>query len=256
MSWQCPICETVNQDVAPICTVCDHLAPVIDSYLSLESIESLRDYNTKLTEVHSFEVVKDYAAMLETAIQAMSLYKDNGLAIEKARQAIIKLQETQLENKIVGILEDAISKKNLNLASGILKIVDMFEVSDDKIEELGKDIKKKIARKRDVDEILQRSYLALIDLKTEDALKIVEEGLLIHAASKRLQIRRSEIQTFIRNLNERKDKGVYSKSLRPRPKPKTPTLTDKEERISDGGEKDSEKIGKVERKFPKIKRNN
>lgn len=254
MSWQCPICETVNQDVTPVCTVCDHLAPVVDSYLSLESIETLREYNDKLEGVHSSEIAKDYSAMLDMAIQAMALYKDNDLAIEKARQAITKLQASHLEGQIIAMLESAIDKKNLNLAQGIIKIADSFGIPSDKFEELKKDIKKKLSRKKDVDEILHQSFLAIIDLNTELALKIVEEGLIIHTASKRLQVRRTEIQTFIQNLNDWKV-GKQAKPLRPPINPRPNSSKDKEKKEGKDDNRESKKIETGKRKFPKIKIN-
>ena len=256
MSWQCPICETVNQDVTPVCTVCDHLAPVVDSYLSLESIENLRDYNDKLEEVHLLEIAKDYSAMLDVSIQAMALYKDNDLAIEKARQAMTKLQASQLEDQVIAILGSAIDKKNLNLAQAIIKIADSFGISSDKFEELKKDTKKKVSRKKDVDDILHQSFLAIIDLNTELALKIVEEGLLIHTASKRLQARRTEIQTFIRHLNGKKEGKSQVKPLRRPPIKSRPNSSkDKEKKEGKEDNMESEKIETGKRKFPKIKIN-
>ena len=72
MSWQCPVCETVNQDVTPVCTVCDSLAPVIESFLSLESIDNLREYNNKLDDIHRAEIEGDYDKMLDIASKAIA----------------------------------------------------------------------------------------------------------------------------------------------------------------------------------------
>ncbi|MDE6577452.1 MAG: hypothetical protein K2J82_07105 [Muribaculaceae bacterium] len=252
MSWQCPNCETVNQDITPVCTVCDHLSPVVDSFLSLESIEKLRDYNDKLEEVHALEIAGKYEEMVEASVKAMSLYRENDLAIEKAHQGLKKLQISKLEKIILSLLEDALEKKNLNLTQGILKMIDILELSTDKLEKLKKEVKKKISRKKDVDEILQKSYLALINLDTDSALRIIEEGLIIHTASKRLQNRRKEIQTFIQNLNIKKESKT--KPSRPHPKPKTPS-----EGIVPGQievENIKDKVSKEgNRKFPKVRRN-
>lgn len=84
MSWQCPNCETVNQDVTPVCTVCDHLAPVIDSFLSLEGIQLQTEYNAKLDEVYALESSGEYEQMLQTALEAISIYRENALAVGKA----------------------------------------------------------------------------------------------------------------------------------------------------------------------------
>lgn len=250
MSWQCPICETVNQDVTPVCTVCDHLSPVVDSFLSLESIEKLRDYNEKLEEVHRLEIAGKYDEMIESSIKAMSLYRDNTLAIEKTRQAVEKLQQIKLDNLVINILGEALDKKNLNLATGILKMIDLLEISNDKLDEMKREAKKKISRKKDVDEILHKTFLALVDLDTDNALRIVEEGLIIHSASKRLQNRRKEIQTFIQHLNKRKETDNKNKRKIPAPK----LLSNNADTVHSETGKDSNKtIETKKRKFPQVK---
>ena len=55
MSWQCAYCESGNQDAVPVCTVCDRLAPVVESYISLEKIECTTENNEKLDLVHQLE---------------------------------------------------------------------------------------------------------------------------------------------------------------------------------------------------------
>lgn len=254
MSWQCPICETVNQDVTPVCTVCDHLAPVVDSYLSLESIENLRIYNEKLEEVHSLEIDNNFSGMLDAAIQAMALYRENGLAIEKAKQAIKKFYAKDMEGKLLVLLQDACKKKNLILANGMLKIIECLDISNEEVDKLRKDTKKKISRKKDVDQLLENSYQALLELDTSKAMAIVEGGLIIHTSSKRLQTRRTEIQTFIKNLNNLKDKKNKLTPSRPKPKPKPQSMNSENERHSI---KQTEITGLEEkRKFPTVKRNN
>lgn len=249
MSWQCPICETVNQDITPVCAVCDHLAPVVDSYLSLESIENIRDYNDKLEKIHALEVSKNYETMLEIALEAMATYKDNGLAVEKARQAIKKLHNFELNNFLVSKLEEVIVKKNLLLADALIKIYEHFEIVNEKFEEIRKEVKKKLSRKKDVDELLKQSFDALIELDSERAMKIVEEGLLIHTNSKRLQTRRREIQIFIQNLNKKKENEALSKNQKLRPK----------QRISsqdlNKSKSDTKKNEKRERRFPEVRTN-
>ena len=123
MSWQCPTCETVNQDVTPVCTVCDTLAPVIESFLSLESIEDLREYNAKLDEVHRLEVACDFDAMLETALEAIAIYKENGLAVDKAKQALKKSNEVQLKIQLLTLLNSTIEKKNYLAANVIIHLI-------------------------------------------------------------------------------------------------------------------------------------
>lgn len=254
MSWQCPICETVNQDVTPVCTVCDHLSPVVDSYLSLESIENLREYNEKIKGINRLEIAKDYNVMLELAIQAISLCKDNRLAVDKAKDAIRKLQDEKLESLCTSVLEESLSKKNLTLAAGLIKLIDTLEISNESLEKLKKDGKKKISRKKDVDEILQKSYMALIDLDTNLALQIIEEGLIIHASSKRLQNRRMEIKSFIKKVNEQREKPIKTTPTRPHPKPKKPSI--EIESFEPKREvKDLRTSTKTKRKFPIVNRN-
>ena len=254
MSWQCPICETVNQDVTPVCTVCEHLAPVVDSYLSLESIENLREYNDKMEKVHTLEVDKDYNGMLELATQAIALCKDNRLAIEKVQDALKKLQYVNIEKKFTSILEDSLTKKNLTLSSGIIKIAETLDISNDTFEKMKKDVKKKISRKKEVDEILQKSYRAIIDLDTNMALQIVEEGLIIHSSSKRLKNRRNDIQNLIQHLNDQKEKTLKGTTPKPHIKPKhIPRVIESID--LNNAKTDKETISSKMRKFPKVKRN-
>ena len=128
MSWQCPTCETVNQDVTPICTVCDSIAPVIESYLSLEAIELLREYNEKLDSIHSLEVAGSYEAMLETAMEAISLYKENGLALDKAKHALIHLNNDKLKSQFSYMLKSEMEEKNYLFASVLIKLMDRLAI--------------------------------------------------------------------------------------------------------------------------------
>ena len=77
MSWQCPYCETVNQDAVPICTVCERVAPVVESFLSLEQIDHAREYEELLSSVYSYESEQDYDKMLESALKAASTFSQN-----------------------------------------------------------------------------------------------------------------------------------------------------------------------------------
>ena len=124
MSWQCPTCETVNQDVTPVCTVCDTLAPVIESFLSLESIEDLREYNSKLDEVHRLEISGDYDRMLDVALEAIATYKENGIAVEKAKQALKKSNEIQLASQLATLLNSTIEKKNYLAATAVIRLIE------------------------------------------------------------------------------------------------------------------------------------
>lgn len=251
MSWQCPIYETVNQDVTPICTVCENLAPVIDSYLSLEAIERIGDYNKKLDEVHKFEVDKAYGKMLEASIEAISLYKENSLALEKAKQALIYLQQQNLNEKVFSLLDSALERNDLNNASVIIKLAGSLAISNDVLERKRMDIKIKLSRKKEVDQLLEDSYLALISLDIDNALHIIEEGMIKHTNSKRLKKRREEIKQFITAINENKENIKKKKKAFPH------VSTLRQDKSKDKGkyivlEEESKDFSK--RKFPNVKR--
>lgn len=202
MSWQCPICETVNQDVTPICTVCDSLAPVIESFLSLEAIERLHDYNEKLDVVHTLEMEGKYDKMLEEALKAMAIYHENGLAIEKAKHALQRIQQNKLLEELRSLLNEAMEKRDYRIASNIIRIADQLLLSDEYINSIRSKVKLKISNIKEVDAYLDSSFNAIIGFNTNLALEVVEEGLLKHTSSKRLKKRRDDIKQLITNIKE------------------------------------------------------
>lgn len=251
MSWQCPKCETVNQDVTPVCTVCDSIAPVIESYLSLESIELLREYNEKLDSIHSLEAVGNYEAMLDTAIEAIALYKENSLALEKAKHALIHLNNTKLKSQISGLLNSAMERKDYLTASALLKLIDSFSIDVLEFSEIRTELRSQLSRKNEIDKILDESYQAMIALDTTRALQIVENGLSKHSSSMLLQFRREDIKKLIGSLSSIKKFEVKRKSF-PRPPHKDgdsvsiPQDYSSETPIID--------LKPSKRKFPKVKR--
>lgn len=251
MSWQCPKCETVNQDVTPVCTVCDSIAPVIESYLSLEAIELLREYNEKLDSIHSLEAVGNYEAMLDTAMEAIALYKENSLALEKAKHALIHLNNTKLRSQISGLLNRAMEKKNYLAASALLKLIDSFSIDVLEFSEIRTEVRSQLSRKNEIDKILDESYKAIIGLDTSRALQIVEDGLSKYPSSKLLQFRRDEIKKFIDSLSSIKKPEDKRKPF-PRPSHKgveaVPAITESPVETSIIDLKPSK------RKFPKVKR--
>lgn len=251
MSWQCPTCETVNQDVTPVCTVCDSIAPVIESYLSLEAIELLREYNEKLNSIHSLEAVGNYEAMLNTAMEAIALYKENSLALEKAKHALIHLDNLKLKSKISVLLDSAIDKKNYLLASAMLKLIDSFSIDTLNFSDIRSEVRSQLSRKNEIDKILDESFKAIIELDTSRALQVVEEGLSKHSTSKLLQFRRDDIKKFISSLSTFHKPEENRKSF-PRPHHKgtepispTPTISTDAPIID---------LKPAKRKFPKVKR--
>lgn len=201
MSWQCPTCETVNQDVTPVCTVCDSIAPVIESYLSLEAIELLREYNEKLDSIHSLEASGNFEAMLDTAMEAIALYKENSLALDKAKHALIHLNNDKMKSQISTMLNTAMEKKNYLAASALFKLMDYFPIDTLEFSDIRTEVRNQISRKKDIDKILNESYKALIELDTTRAMQIVENGLSKYSSSKLLQFRRDDIKKLINSLN-------------------------------------------------------
>lgn len=251
MSWQCPTCETVNQDATPVCTVCDSIAPVIETYLSLESIKLLREYNEKLNAIHSLEATGNYEDMLDTAMAAVALYKENGLALDKAKHALIHLNNAQLKRHISAMLDNAIDKKNYLMASLLLKLFDAFSIDSSEYNDVRADVRNQLSRKNDIDKILDETYKALIELDTTKALQIVEDGLTKYSTSKLLQHRRDDIKKLINSLGSIK-KAEDKRRQFPRPQHKSDeSITKLHPTPSSASIIDLEPS---KRKFPKVKR--
>lgn len=250
MSWQCPICETVNQDVTPVCTVCDNLAPVIDSYLSLAAIDRLREYNEKLDTIHVLESEGRYEEMLEESIAAIALYQENGLALEKARHALTHIQQNKLTKQLRSYLDEAVDKREYGIASDIIKIADHLRLIDDGINAYRSKVKLKISNIKEVDDYLDSSFKALMDLDTNLALQVVEEGMLEHTHSKRLKQRREDVKRFITNLN-----GVKKTEIsRGRKLPTTSTRRNDSASSENISKSNDSHSGKTKRKYPTVKR--
>lgn len=248
MSWQCPKCETVNQDVTPVCTVCDTLAPVIESFLSIESIGDLSEYNVKLDEVHRLEISGDYENMLVVALEAIAIYKENGLAVEKAKQALKHLNEEQLKLQLINLLSSNTEKKNYTEATLILRLIEYFHLEISDITSIKTEIKSQLSKEKDIDEILKESYKAIVSLELSKASEIIEVGLEKYPSSKLLQFRRDEIRNLTLAINNLQKKSEDKKRTFPKP-----THRPTEE------PKASENLNEVisldkKRKFPKPKR--
>lgn len=247
MCWQCPTCETVNQDVTPICTVCDSLSPVIESFLSLESIEDVREYNIKLDEVHRLEISGDYEKMLTLALEAIAIYKENGLALEKAKQALKHLNKEQLNIQLTNQLKSSIEKKNYLAANLILRLIENFHLEIPDYTFVKTEIKSQISKEKEIDEILKDSYKSIISLELTKAAEIVEEGLGKYPSSKLLQYRRDDIRDLISAINNLQKKTEDKKRTFPKPPHRTvePTTFESPRRVISLDKK---------RKFPKPKR--
>lgn len=251
MSWQCPICETANQDVTPVCTVCDSIAPVIESYLSLEAIELLREYNEKLDSIHSLEVSGDFEAMLDTAMEAIALYKENSLALDKAKHALIHLNNDKMKSEISTMLHSAMEKRNYLAASALFKLMDFFPIDTLEFSDIRTEVRNQLSRKNDIEKVLNESYKAIIELDTSRALQVVEEGLSKYSSSKLLQFRRDDIKKLISSLNAIRKPEEKRKSF-PRPPHKgTESISTTRDVSTNASIID---LKPVKRKFPKVKR--
>lgn len=217
MSWQCPTCETVNQDVTPVCTVCDNLAPVIQSFLSLEAIELSSEYNEKLEEVHRLQIAGEYDRMFDIALEAISIYKENGLAVEKAKQALKHISEEQLNSQLSTLLNSTIEKKNYLAATAIIRLIENFHLEVPDYVILKSEVKSQLLREKDIDEILKESYKAIITLELAKASDIVERGLKKYPSSKRIQFRRDDIRNLTSSINDLQKKSEVKKKLFPKP---------------------------------------
>ena len=251
MSWQCPTCETVNQDITPVCTVCDNIAPVIESYLSLEAIELLREYNEKLDSIHSLEASGNFEAMLDTAMEAIALYKENSLALDKAKHALIHLNNDKVKSQISTMLNSAMEKKNYFSASALFNLMDLFPIDTIEFSDIRTEVRNQLYRKNDIDKVLNESYKTLIELDTTMALQIVEEGLSKYPSSKLLQFRRDDIKKLINSLNAIR-KSEEKRKQYPRPYHKGTELGSTTRDVSTDVKIIDLKPTK--RKFPKVKR--
>lgn len=248
MSWQCPICETVNQDVTPVCTVCDHLAPVIESYLSIENIQLKYEYNEKLDLVHALEVSRDYEAMLNAALDALTLYKENGLAVEKAKHALFHLNQKKLQEITSSLLDASIDKKDYITANSILNIIENLSIDNSDFWEVKKEINSQLEYRLDIDKILEEAYKLMVMLDIKNALQIIEDGLKKYPTNKLLQIRCEDIKKMSKAFNG----NLSKKKLGPK-YPAIQKLVDVPDSSPTTKEEISSKIVS-KRKFPKINR--
>lgn len=189
--------------------------------------------------------------MLDTAMEAIALYKENSLALEKAKHALIHLNNTKLKSQISVFLNRAMAKKNYLAASALLKLIDSFSIDVLEFSEIRTEVRSQLSRKNEIDKILDESYKAIIELDTSRALQIVEDGLSKYSSSKLLQFRRDDIKKIIGSLSSIKKPEDKRKPF-PRPSHKrvevVPATTESpaETPIID--------LKPSKRKFPKVKR--
>lgn len=247
MSWQCPYCETVNQDAVPICTVCDHIAPVITSFLSLEEIDNAREYSEKLARIHQLENDGNYSEMLSVCMEAISLYKANDVALSKAQQAIQKLVEQELADNILSLLNE-IKDSTPAKADAIIDLCHMLGINSEDIDNLQVVVRQKIDAESSKQGHIRTIVHLVLDQKVDEALRQIDEAIKQFPAESEIFHIRDKVECLKNTLSKRIDKpSKYPKVSRTNPPMVVPTNDGKSDMHS------NTELGQ-KRKFPKIKR--
>ena len=246
MSWQCPYCETVNQDAVPICTVCERVAPVVESFLSLEQIDHAREYEELLSDVYSFEAEQDYDKMLQVALKAASTFTQNDTAISKVHLAIKLAYEKKIKNYILSKIVEYTECNNYTMANAYVCLWQNLKFDNSLILSYIETINAELNIASHKDQILRQVTNDILNGAFSEALTTIETELLKHKDSTELLDLRSKVQNLIKNI-EHKEK--------PRKLPKPPKKgLDKPEPIIDATPTPDVKRT-PQRKFPKVKRN-
>lgn len=252
MSWQCAYCETVNQDAVPVCTVCDRLAPVVESYISLEKIECTTEYNEKLDLVHQLENDGEYEKMFDVAIEAIALYKDNLLAQKKAKFALKQMQEYKISKKLVDIINNAIRCHELNKVSCALDLWDEFNLCPTEVSEYKKIFAENIEKTKVIEEIITNVNKLIFNYQPLEAQQLIESVLPKFPTDERLLTLRDKVKIFVVKQNEYFDN---TQTRRKFPKPIRPKIEMNDSHTVSSEESTIESPSK-KRKLPKVKRNN
>ncbi len=245
MSWQCPYCETVNQDAVPICTVCERVAPVVESFLSLEQIDHAREYEELLSSVYSYEADHDYDKMLESALKAASTFSQNDTAISKVRLAIKLAYEKKSQDYILSKIAEYTDYNNYTIANAYISLWQNLKFDKSLILSYVEKINVELNRACHIDQILKQVTDNILNGAFSDALTIIETELLTHIDSTELLDLRSKVQNLIKNIE-------YKAKPRKLPKPLKKSL----EAIGSSVDSADTKIAiaQTTRKFPRVKR--
>lgn len=250
MSWQCPYCETVNQDAVPVCTVCDRIAPVIESFLSLEEIEHAREYAETLSEINRHESSGEYNKMLESALKAIASYQQNDIAVNKAQLAIKLDFQTKIKKQLLAIIDKSISEENFLLAVTSIQIWKTLKFDTETIKDKKDLVQTRFDEQKFMKKVNYDVTEALLMGDFNKGLEIIDKSLLKYPENKPLTELRNKMQSGISLKNEHTKKLAkpFKKQLLSveRPKTTTPTMA---------AEKKSLPTPQT-RKFPKVKRNN
>ncbi len=246
MSWQCPYCETVNQDAVPICTVCERVAPVVEAFLSLEQIDHAREYEELLSDVYSFEAEQDYGKMLQTALKAVSTFTQNDTAISKVHLAIKLAYEKKFQDDILSKIAEYTECNNYTIANAYISLWQHLKFDNSLILPYVETINGELNRVCHKDQILRQVTDNILNGSFSDALTIIETELLMHKDSTELLDIRSKVQNLIKNVE-------YKEKPRKLPKPPKKSLGTSEPVIDASPTADIKRTS--QRKFPKVRRN-
>lgn len=246
MSWQCPYCETVNQDAVSLCTVCNRIAPVVETFLSLEQIGHAREYEKLLSDVYSFEAGQDYDKMLQTALKAARTFTQNDTAILKAHLAIKLAYEKKFKNYILSKIVEYTECNNYTMANAYVSLWQNLKFDNSLILSYIETIDAELERASHKDQILRQVTDNILNGAFSEALTILETELLTHKDVAELLDLRSKVQNLIKNLE-------YKEKPRKLPKPPKKSLGSPEPIIDASPTTDVKRTS--QRKFPKVKRN-
>ena len=246
MSWQCPYCETVNQDAVPICTVCERVAPVVESFLSLEQIDHAREYEGLLSEVYSFEAEQDYDKMLQVALKAASTFIQNDTAISKVHLAIKLSIENKIQEYILTKVKELVDKNEFASAQSFIALWHNLKFDKSMISAYGKLVDEELSIVAHKDLINNRLVNSVLNGNFSEALTIIETEILTHGKSTELSDIRVKIQNIINNFDSKdKPRRIHR-----------PLKKSSEVHVATPEEKPIIDIkNKTQRKFPKVKRN-
>ena len=247
MSWQCPYCETVNQDAVPVCTVCDRIAPVIESFLSLEEIEHAREYAEKLSDINKHESSGEYNKMLECALKAIASYQQNDIAVNKAQLAIKLDIEAKIKKRLLSIIDKSVSEANYLLADTTIKIWKALKFDSEAIKDKKDIVQLKLEEHTLVENVKSNLAEALLIGGFNNALEIIDKSLLKYPENKVF----AEIRTKIQNAIDTNNEHAKNKS---KPTKRFPTIERVGLTVDTIEPKTEELSSTTKRRFPYVKR--
>jgi hypothetical protein len=232
----------VNQDVTPMCTVCDHIAPVIESYLSLEKIKHAREYTDMLSEITKFENRGEWTKMIQASLDAISIYKDNDVAFQKLRIALKSELDDRMVKSLSNLINSALKKQDYMYADVILNLWSKLGVPKEKMSSFKYDVSKHKKYKEHIDKVMSDILDSILKLEYQKAIELVDIELNAYPSEKLLKERKEQLQHFVIQLDALKKK-IKSEGERVWPRPQGAPSTDENKNI--GGR----------RKIPHVKRN-